>query len=137
MLAGYHSSRSYEYHCSADNETLFYAMKKKTAIRLVPALLLVVYLGSYVSLRSYCWHHAPHAWGRPGNAPNPTFQNSFLYMHFSRASQFSGLPWQLDMKLFRPLAYYAYSPLVEFDLSINNHPGNPLPKWQFYGNNWP
>ena len=112
-------------------------MKKKTAVRMLPVAFLVAYFGIYFCIRSYCWIYAPHAWGRGASGPNTgsSQASDFFYMRFSRLP--SRKLRDFEFKVIQPLVYHFYSPLVELDLSINNHPLNPLSEWKIYGNNWP
>jgi hypothetical protein len=106
-------------------------MSKKTILLLSG---LVLYVASYVFLRSYVALHAPYAWNRGYETGNPT-PSTIHYPIFSvRDPSFLQ---RVEQKYLRPLAYYVFSPLVEGDLSIYNHPSSPLPRWYFYGNNWP
>lgn len=107
-------------------------MKKRPA--LIAFACVMTYVASYFALRSYSAIYAPYAWGRGYETVNPT-PSTIHYPVFSKrhASGFE----KFEQRYLRPLAYYAFSPLVEWDLSIRNHPLSHLPRWEFYGNNWP
>jgi hypothetical protein len=107
-------------------------MKKKPA--LIVLACVMAYLACFLALRSYSAIYAPHAWNRGYKTANPT-QCSIPYPVFTtrNASVFR----RFEERQLRRLAYYVFTPLVEWDLSIHNHPMNSLPMWTFYGNNWP
>ncbi|MCX6875983.1 MAG: hypothetical protein NTW21_19570 [Verrucomicrobia bacterium] len=100
----------------------------------IVGLCLVAYVVGYLLLRSYSAVYAPYAWGRGYETTNPT-PSTIHYPVFSKAGRTNFE--QLVDRFMKPIAYYVFSPLVEGDLAIHNHPANPNPKWEFYGNNWP
>jgi hypothetical protein len=100
---------------------------------------ICIYGPSYFFLRSHSASYAPYAWNRGYETVNPT-PNTIHYPIFGSRPITPGPPpsmARLKQEFLEPLAYYVFSPLVELDLAINNHPANPLPEWTFYGNNWP
>jgi hypothetical protein len=95
-------------------------------------ILVGLYCAAYVAVRPHATAYAPYAWGRP--KPIPLTSSIIYYPIVSkvRPSPLEGLAYRV-----RPVLYYAFSPLVEADLAINNHPGNPFPHWTVFGSNWP
>jgi hypothetical protein len=94
--------------------------------------LLALYCAAYAAFRPYAISYAPYAWGRP--KPVPLTSSIVYYPFFSKLHPSL---WESVGNRTRPVAYYAFAPLVEVDLALNNHPGNPFDHWEIFGSNWP
>ena len=95
--------------------------------------ILAIYVGSYFVFRTVATRYAPYAWDRPIRTELPA--GSIMYPVFGTKGNVQA--GGNGHSSFEIAAYYAFCPLVELDLSVNNHPANPLPKWEFFGSNWP
>jgi len=98
------------------------------------------YLVEYSINREYSARYAPYAITR-NLGVWPPWQPRIIEIKNSRilwpifSTRNPSISKRLSVKVFEPIAYYLFMPLVEIDCTINGHPKNPSYDWKFFGSN--
>ena len=107
-------------------------MKRNKAFG-IGAMCLLVYVALYLALRPFPARYAPFALGRPWSVFDIR-QSVIPWPRFS--TRHPSIAERVRQHMLEPAAYYLFMPLVEADLALNGHPGNPKHKWKFFGDNY-